>query len=72
AMQDAVTDAVTFQRGMAEREAVDARQAIEDEGCEVVELTAEEHQQFVDAVKPQHDEAREQFGDTMFEMLKEA
>ena len=72
AMQDAVTDAVTFQRGMAEREAVDARKAIEDEGCEVVELTAEEHQQFVDAVKPQHDEAREQFGDTMFEMLKEA
>jgi len=70
AMQEAVRDAIIWQRGQAEQEAIESRQAIEDEGCEIVELTPEEHAEFVQAVKPQHDEARQVFGDKMFELLE--
>lgn len=66
AMYDAVTDSVTIQRGLAEQEHIDARKTIEGEGCEIAELTAEEHDAFVRAVRPQHDDAREIFGDDIF------
>ncbi len=68
AMNKAVRDAVTFQRDLAEQETVDARKEIEGEGCKIVELTAEEHDAFVQAVRPQHEDAREIFGDEMFKM----
>jgi TRAP-type transport system periplasmic protein len=71
AMQEAVRDAIVWQRGQAEQEAVDSRKAIEDAGCEIVELTPEEHAEFVQAVKPQHDDAREVFGDKMFELMEQ-
>ena len=67
ALYDAARDAVAMQRGLSEQEAIDARKAIEDEGCEIVELTAEEHDAFVQAVKPQHDDARGMFSDEIFE-----
>jgi tripartite ATP-independent transporter DctP family solute receptor len=66
AMRRAARDAVVFQRGLSEQEAIDSRQAIEDEGCEIVELSAEETQAFVHAIQPQHDDARETFGDEIF------
>lgn len=65
-MYDAVSCAVAFQRGLAEQEAIDAKKAIEDEGCEITELTEEEHNAFVHALAPQHDDAREIFGDDIF------
>jgi TRAP-type transport system periplasmic protein len=71
AMREAVRDTITWQRGQAEQEAVDSRKAIEDAGCEIIELTPEEHAEFVLAVKPQHDDAREVFGDKMFELMKQ-
>ncbi len=71
AMQEAVRDAIIWQRGQAEQEAVESRKAIENEGCEIAELSAEEHAEFVAAVKPQHDDAREIFGDKMFELMKQ-
>ncbi len=52
AMQKAVTEAVTFQRKLAVEENEQSRQAIEDAGCEIVELTPAEHAAFVDAVQP--------------------
>ena len=67
AMYDAVKDSITRQRGLAEQEAIDARKAIEDEGCEIADLTEEEHDSFVQAVAPQHGDAREIFGDEVFE-----
>ncbi len=70
AMQEAVRDATTWQRGQAEQEAIESRKVIEDEGCEIVELTPEEIAEFVHAVKPQHDDAREIFGDKMFDLMK--
>lgn len=68
AMNRAVRDAVAYQRGLAEQEAVDSRKAIEDEGCEIVTLTAAEHAAFVKAVGPQHDDARQTFGAEMFKL----
>jgi TRAP-type C4-dicarboxylate transport system substrate-binding protein len=68
-MDEAVKDAITWQRGQAEQEVIDSRKAIEDEGCEIVELTADEKELFSEAVKPQHDDAREVFGDKMFELM---
>lgn len=69
-MQAAVTDAVEFQRGLAVEENAQSRQAIEKAGCEIVELTAAEHSAFVDAVQPLRDEAREVYGEAMFEMVR--
>ena len=68
AMDNAVRDSITYQRRLSEREAIDARKEIEAAGGEIVELTEDEHQAFVDAVSLQHAEARETFGDEMFKM----
>jgi TRAP-type C4-dicarboxylate transport system substrate-binding protein len=68
AMRKAVTEAVTFQRGLAIEEDRDARAAIAAQGCEIVELTADEHALFVAAVRPLLDDAKTTYGREMFEM----
>ena len=72
AMREAVTASVAFQRELAIEEDVHARRAIEDQGCEVAELTAEEHAQFVKAVQPLWADARTMYGKEMFAMLPAA
>jgi TRAP-type transport system periplasmic protein len=72
AMQTAVTQAVTFQRQLAVEEHQQSRQAIEDAGCELVELTAQEHAAFVDAVAPLLADARIMYGEAMFGMVPKA
>ncbi len=67
-LYEAVRDSIDFQRKLTEQEAIDARKKIEAEGGEIIELTAEEHAAFVQAVRPQHDEARKIFGDEMFKL----
>ena len=59
-MRAAVQDAVTFQRTLHVKEEEDAMVEIRKEGGEIVELTPEQHQKFVDAVKPIYGEARGQ------------
>ena len=66
AMQSAITDAVAFQRGLHVQEEKDARKAIEMEDCEIVELTAREHDAFRAAVQPLLDDARGSFGRDLF------
>jgi TRAP-type transport system periplasmic protein len=66
AMQEAVTDAVTFQRGLHEQEEADARRTIEAEGGSVVELTPAEHRAFATAVASIMAEARDRFGSELF------
>ena len=72
AMQQAVTDAVTFQRGLAEEEYVTSKAAIEAEGCVINALTPQEHDAFVAAVQPLRDEARAVYGDEMFRLVPKA
>ena len=69
AVGEAVQEAITYQRGLAEQEFVDSRKAIVDEGCEIADLTPAEHAEFIAAVKPQHDEARVIYGNKMFDLL---
>jgi tripartite ATP-independent transporter DctP family solute receptor len=69
AMQAAVTEAVAFQRKLAVEEHEEARKEIEDAGCEIVELTREEHAAFVAAVQPLLADAREMYGEEMFRLV---
>jgi TRAP-type transport system periplasmic protein len=59
AMRESVAAAVQFQRELAVVEDQEARAAIEAKSCEIVELTAEQHDAFAAAVKPLYGEARE-------------
>ena len=72
AMGQAVQESVTFQRRLAEEENDESRRIILEAGCEIVELTAHEHDAFVDAVRPLTAEARETYGDGMFKMVPAA
>ena len=47
-----------------------SKKLIEQEGCQIVELTSNEERKFSDCVKPQLVEARKIFGNTMFKMLE--
>jgi C4-dicarboxylate-binding protein DctP len=69
AMGQAVTQAVAFQRQLAVEEHEQSRTAIEDAGCEIVELTAQEHAAFVDAVAALTADARTMYGEAMFGMV---
>ena len=58
-----------YQRGLAEEEDVTSRKAIVDQGCEIAELTAEEHAQFAKAVQPLWTDAQKMYGKEMFAMV---
>jgi tripartite ATP-independent transporter DctP family solute receptor len=65
AMRAAVSDAVAFQRELHEEEEDTAREAIAAQGCEIVELSADEHRAFAAAVAPLLAEARTTFGEEL-------
>ena len=68
-MRAAINRAVAFQRELAIEEDRTARAAILAEGCEITELTADQHAQFRAAVAPLTAEARGTYGQTMFDMI---
>jgi TRAP-type transport system periplasmic protein len=69
AMRKAVTEAVTFQRQLAVEENETSRKAILDAGCEIVELTRQEHDAFIAAVQPLAADARKMYGEEMFRLM---
>jgi TRAP-type C4-dicarboxylate transport system substrate-binding protein len=69
-IQRAAREAILAQRNLAVEEEALARKAIEAAGGEVVELTPEARAEFVRAVKPLHDEARQRFGEEVFSLLR--
>jgi tripartite ATP-independent transporter DctP family solute receptor len=69
AIQRAAREAIALQRELAVAEEETARKTLEAEGCEFVELTADERAAFARAVKPLHDEARSRFGEDVFALL---
>ena len=69
AMREAVAASVTYQRGLAEQEDVASRQAILDQGCEIVDITAQEHALFARAVEPLWVDAQMTYGKEMFAMV---
>ena len=70
AFVEAFREAVTFQRGDAEEAAVSARAKIEADGGEIIDLEAAERQAFVDAIKPQLDDAADTFGQDVLDLLR--
>jgi TRAP-type C4-dicarboxylate transport system substrate-binding protein len=64
-MRAAVAEAVAFQRELHEKEEDAARDAIAAQGCEIVELSAEEHRAFASAVAPLLADAQTTFGDEL-------
>jgi TRAP-type C4-dicarboxylate transport system substrate-binding protein len=69
AMRSAVQDAIAFQRELHVGEEEDARRAIAAAGCEIVELTPDQHDAFATAVKPIYGEARQHLGEGLFELV---
>jgi len=65
-----VKDAVAFQRQLHVKEEEDAMVEIRKEGGEIVELSPEEHQKFVDAVKPIYGEARGDYDRELLSLAK--
>jgi TRAP-type C4-dicarboxylate transport system substrate-binding protein len=69
AMRRAAQEAVTFQRHLAIEEELDARRAIEAQGCRIEELTAAEHEGFARAVAPMMAEAGDVYGREMLRQV---
>jgi len=69
AMRDAIRKAVDYQRGQAIEEDRDARAAILGAGCEITELSTDQHNQFRAAVAPLLTEARVTYGREMFDLI---
>jgi len=59
AMRNAAIDAVAFQRELAGEEERQARTAMQDRGCEILELAPDAREAFVAAVRPLRAEARQ-------------
>jgi tripartite ATP-independent transporter DctP family solute receptor len=72
ALREAVAAAVAFQRDLHEREEADARKVIAAEGCEVIELSAAEHDAFAAAVKPLLTDAQATYGRALFDLVRAA
>lgn len=69
ALTGAVREAIITQRELAVKEEEIARSTLQAAGCEIVDLTPEEREAFVRAVKPLHDEARKRFGEDVFGLV---
>jgi TRAP-type C4-dicarboxylate transport system substrate-binding protein len=69
AMQEGVTEAVAAQRGFAVAEDAQSRAAIEAAGCEIVELTKDQHDAFADAVAPIYGDARRAYAPEIQDLL---
>jgi TRAP-type C4-dicarboxylate transport system substrate-binding protein len=69
ATREAVAAAVATQRGLAVEEDKTARRTILAQGCEVLELTDDEHAAFTATVQPLHVEGRETYGRKLFDLL---
>lgn len=68
-LRAAVSDAVSFQRNLKDREELAARAAIEENGGEIIELSAEERQRFIDAVTPVYDEFRPRYSESLQRLI---
>ena len=68
-MREAVKAAVLFQRDLAVVEDGEARTAIQNQGCEITELTADQHQAFAAAVRPIYSDARQVYPPEISDLL---
>lgn len=67
--QAAVREAITMQRALHDQAEIDAEKFIREYGGEVVDLTAQERQRFVDAVAPIYQDAKENYSDELLQLV---
>jgi TRAP-type transport system periplasmic protein len=65
----AVREAISLQRSLHDQAEIDSEVIIKESGGEVVELTAQQRQQFVDAVTPIYEEARSTYSAELLEHI---
>ena len=70
AMRAAARKAILAQRELAIEEELAARKAIADAGGEIAELTSDARREFLQAVKPLHDDLRQRYGDEVFRLIE--
>jgi TRAP-type C4-dicarboxylate transport system substrate-binding protein len=68
-MREAVAAAVRFQRELAVVEDRQARAAIEEKHCEIVELDSDQHDAFAAAVKPIYGDARKAYAPEILDLV---
>jgi TRAP-type C4-dicarboxylate transport system substrate-binding protein len=68
-MRDAVTEAVDYQRKLHDQAEIDAAQTIREAGGEIVTLSPQQRQVFVDAVAPIYADAESLFSRELLEMV---
>ena len=68
-MRAAVRDVIAFQREEKDQEEIDAQAAIREAGGEIVQLTASERQQFIDAVEPIYAQMKDQYSRRIQQLL---
>lgn len=68
-MRSAVRDVIHFQRSLKDQEELDAQVAIREAGGEIIQLNAEERQQFIDAVRPIYAELKDQYSPRLQQLI---
>jgi tripartite ATP-independent transporter DctP family solute receptor len=68
-MQDAIRDAVAFQRDLHVKEEEDSAAEIRKAGGEILELTPDQHKAFVNAVTPLYAEARQTYDRNLLKLI---
>jgi tripartite ATP-independent transporter DctP family solute receptor len=68
-MRAAISDTVAFQRELHVKEEEEAAAAIRKVGGEILELTPEQHNAFVEAVRPIYGEARSQYSKELLALV---
>ena len=69
AFRIAVNEAIQLQRGLHDDAELAAAQTIRESGGEIIQLTEQERQAFVDAVSPIYDEARQKYDSELLELV---
>ena len=68
-MRAAIKDAVDFQRQLKEKEELEAAKEIQKAGGEILELTPDQMNEFVEAIKPVYSEAREKYSSELLQLV---
>lgn len=68
-MREAIKDAVDFQRQLKEKEELEAAEEIQKAGGEILELTPDQMNEFVEAVRPVYSEARAKYSSELLQLV---
>ena len=68
-MREAIKDAVDFQRQLKEKEELEAAEEIQKAGGEILELTPDQMNEFVEMVKPVYSEARAKYSSELLQLV---